>query len=468
MGTRATVLESGVTLGRRYRLDEHIASGGMSEVWRATDTTLGRRVAVKVLPPSVAADSDFTSRFRAEARLMAALRHPGIADVYDAGESELPTGGQALYLVMEYVDGQPLSRKIAEARRLSPDAVLVLVARAAQALDVAHQHGIVHRDVKPGNLLVTDDGNVVLVDFGVARSATVTAVTSANAVVGTALYMAPEQATGRPVSPATDIYSLGAAAYHCLAGEPPFPGDNPLEVAFKHVHDDPPPLPDDVPGPVRALVERAMSKDPERRYPTAAAFAAAAVGALSPDAADRDSVFSVGTNAFPLLALSAGFGGPGPGTSDDLEPVEATGPERRRRPVRLLIGAGAAVLLLATLTAMAMMLRPTSANSTQRLEPAPATQPTTSARPSAATTSSGGGLSGAGNGIPARNLPSGPPASASPSGTVSTSPSTGPANSPTGQPTAEPTPTPTDTVPTGVPPTTEPAATPTDTSPPPG
>jgi hypothetical protein len=204
---------------------------------------------------------------------------------------------------------------------------------------------------------------------------------------------------------------------------------------------------------------------PPRPTPPPPGPAAPAVAALSPGFEGRDEIFALGTSAFPLLALSAGDGDPGPGTLTNLEPIR---PERRRHPVRMLVGAGAAILLLATVTAMALMLRPTSANSTQRFEPqAPGGRPTISIRPSAVTPSSNDGFSGAGNGIPARDRPSGAP-TASPSGTASPSPSGGPVGSPSGQATAQPTPTPTDTSPTGTPPTTEPAPTPTDTVPPGG
>ena len=153
---------------------------------------------------------------------------------------------------------------------------MAIVAQAADALHAAHSNGIIHRDVKPNNLLVGDNGAVTLVDFGVARSSNVTSVTKVNAVIGTALYMSPEQASGKPIAPSTDIYALGAVAYHCLTGGPPFTGNSPLEIAIKHLQDEPPTLPADLPGSVRALVERAMEKDPADRFPTAAALAAAA------------------------------------------------------------------------------------------------------------------------------------------------------------------------------------------------
>ncbi|MEE6259716.1 serine/threonine-protein kinase [Plantactinospora sonchi] len=296
------MLESGVVLGGRYRLDERVATGGMGDVWRGTDVVLGRQVAVKVLLPALLADPGFIARFRAEARMLAALRHPGIVQVYDYGEDNQPTG-RADYLVMEYVDGEPLSERIRAAGRLGLAETLRVVAQVAQALHAAHLGGIVHRDVKPSNLLVQADGTVRLLDFGVARSVEITSITSSNAVPGTALYMAPEQAAGRPVSAATDIYALGAVAYQCVAGDPPFTGDTPLQVAVKHLHDEPAPLPDDVPEPVTALIGRALSKDPADRYPSAAAFARAARAAAS-----HPTVVAAGAAAPAVVAVAAGDG----------------------------------------------------------------------------------------------------------------------------------------------------------------
>jgi serine/threonine-protein kinase len=267
---------SGDVLGDRYRLDDRIASGGMGEVWQATDTLLGRGVAVKVLHTRSSDDPGFQARFRHEAQTMARLHHPGVADVYDYGE----TGdGEDAYIVMAYVDGQPLNKRIAEAGRLDPATTMSIVVQAARALHAAHTAGIVHRDVKPGNLIIRPDGTVVLVDFGVARSENSLTLTGADEVVGTALYIAPEQVSKKATGPATDIYALGAAAYHCLAGHPPFMGNNAVAIAMHHLNDDPPPLPVDVPEPVRDLVTTAMAKDPASRFPTAEAMANAAADA---------------------------------------------------------------------------------------------------------------------------------------------------------------------------------------------
>ena len=228
----------GEMIGGRYRLDDRIAAGGMGEVWRATDTVLGRDVAVKTLHAGQAGDPGFQERFRHEARAMAALHHPGIADVYDYGQ----TGdGADAYIVMARVAGRPLNELIAVRGRLGAAETMSIVAQAGRALDAAHEAGIVHRDVKPGNLIIRSDGTVVLVDFGVARSSESMELTGVREVVGTALYIAPEQVSKQTTGPPADVYALGAVAYHCLAGRPPFLGDNPLAVAMQHVSDEPPP-----------------------------------------------------------------------------------------------------------------------------------------------------------------------------------------------------------------------------------
>jgi serine/threonine-protein kinase len=183
---------------------------------------------------------------------------------------------------MAYVEGEPLSTRLKEAGRLGVAETMSIVAQAADALHAAHLNGTVHRDVKPGNLIVKPTGAVILVDFGVARSAAVTSVTGLNAIVGTALYMAPEQVAKGNVTPATDIYALGAVAYHCIAGRPPFDGDNALQVALRHLDDDPDPLPDDVPVAVRELISKAMAKHPDDRFASAADFADAALAAGGP------------------------------------------------------------------------------------------------------------------------------------------------------------------------------------------
>lgn len=270
------MISPGVTLGGRYRLDERIASGGMGDVWRATDEVLGRTVAVKILLPALLDEPGFAERFRGEARTMATINHPGVVDVYDYGSDQ-----QLAFLVMEYVEGDALSRTLSRVGRLTPGRTMALVAQAADALQAAHANGIVHRDVKPGNLLVRPNGTLVLTDFGIARSALVGQLTVAGSVLGTASYISPEQASGSVATAASDVYALGVVAYQCLSGHRPFDGSTPLEIAMKHVRETPRPLPSDIPPSVRAIVDRALAKDPAARWPTAAALASVARQASS-------------------------------------------------------------------------------------------------------------------------------------------------------------------------------------------
>ena len=239
----------GTVLGGRYRLDERIAGGGMGDVWKADDEVLGRTVAVKILLPALLDEPGFAERFRGEARTMATISHPGVVNIYDYGSDQT-----VAYLVMEYVHGDPLSRILSQVGRLTAGRTMALVAQAAEALQAAHDKGIVHRDVKPGNLLVRPNGTLVLVDFGIARSAIVGQLTAAGSVLGTASYISPEQASGAVATPLSDIYALGVVAYQCLAGRRPFEGGNPVEIAMRHVREQPPRLPDDVPPPVRGIV----------------------------------------------------------------------------------------------------------------------------------------------------------------------------------------------------------------------
>jgi eukaryotic-like serine/threonine-protein kinase len=262
------MISPGVTLGGRYRLDERIAGGGMGDVWRGTDEVLGRTVAVKILLPALLDEPGFAERFRGEARTMATINHPGVVDVYDYGSDQ-----QLAFLVMEYVEGDALSRTLSRVGRLTPARTMALVAQAADALQAAHANGIVHRDVKPGNLLVRPNGTLVLTDFGIARSALVGQLTAAGSVLGTASYISPEQAAGGVATAASDVYALGVVAYQCLSGHRPFDGSTPIEIAMKHVRDTPRPLPADIPPNVRAIVDRALAKDPAARWPTAAAMA---------------------------------------------------------------------------------------------------------------------------------------------------------------------------------------------------
>jgi serine/threonine protein kinase len=300
------VLSAGNLLDNRYRLDDRVATGGMGDVWRGTDVVLGRTVAVKVLRTAMLEDPEFATRFYGEARMMAAFRHPGVVEVYDyASDGDYEGPEKVAYLVMAFVEGDPLSSRVKE----GPIAVaetMSIVAQAADALHAAHENGIVHRDVKPGNLIVKPTGAVILVDFGVARSNAMTSVTGLNAIVGTALYMAPEQVAKGNLTPATDIYALGAVAYHCIAGRPPFDGDNALQVALRHLEDDPDPLPDHVPFEVRELIARAMAKQPSDRFQSAAEFAEAAFAAAGPLDWKRLTGTSMNAPVSPAARVSTG------------------------------------------------------------------------------------------------------------------------------------------------------------------
>ena len=272
-----TAVSTGDVLGGRYRLTARIAGGGMGEVWRADDEVLGREVAVKILRREYADDSTFLERFRAEARHTAGLAHSGIAAVYDFGEGDTGAGdtgsgdtAQASpYLVMEHVPGEPLSALIARDGALSPQRTMDVVGQAALALQAAHDAGVVHRDVKPGNILITPAGQVKITDFGIARATNSVPLTQTGAIMGTAHYISPEQASGSSVTPASDLYSLGIVAYECLTGKRPFAGNTPVSVALAQVRDQPPELPETVPAPVRALVMRLLAKDPANRPPDA-------------------------------------------------------------------------------------------------------------------------------------------------------------------------------------------------------
>ena len=260
-------------MGNRYSLTKRIAIGGMGEVWAATDTVLGRQIAVKILRDDLVDSPVFLERFRAEARHTASLAHPGIASVFDYGEDGV--GDQRVaYLVMELVPGQPLSKVMSQRGALPVNMALSVLAQAAEALHAAHLKGVVHRDVKPGNLLLLDDGTVKVTDFGIARAANSAALTEVGQVIGTARYIAPEQATGREATAASDVYSLGVIGYEMLAGHPPFSGDNAAALAMAHVHQSPPPLPSSVPEPVQAVIAEALSKAPSDRPADAHEFAA--------------------------------------------------------------------------------------------------------------------------------------------------------------------------------------------------
>ncbi|WP_251839106.1 serine/threonine-protein kinase [Oceanitalea stevensii] len=261
-------IRPGHLLRERYELTERIAVGGMGEVWRAQDLLLGRTVAAKVLREDLLGDAASLARLRAEARNASGVVHPNVAVLLDYGEQD---GGG--FLVMEYVPGEPLSELLERDRTLSPQRLLPVLAQCAEGLHAAHQAGVVHRDVKPSNILVMADGTAKLTDFGISLGAGQPALTAAGMVMGTAQYLPPELAMGRPARPAGDVYALGVIAYEALAGRRPFTGNNQVDIAMAHVTTPLPPLPDDVPPPVRELVTAMLAKDPAERPVSAAAVA---------------------------------------------------------------------------------------------------------------------------------------------------------------------------------------------------
>ena len=263
---------TGTLLGGRYSLTRRIAVGGMGEVWAATDTVLHRPVAVKILRDELVDSPTFLERFRAEARHTASLAHPGIASVFDYGE-DIQSDRCIAYLVMELVAGTPLSKVLADRGVLPVGTALSFLAQTARAVHAAHIAGVVHRDIKPGNLLVLDDGTIKVTDFGIARAVNSVPLTTAGQVVGTARYMSPEQASGGEATPASDVYSLGVIGYEMLTGQPPFTAESPAALAIAHIHRPPPPLPLTIPAGLRAVIGQALSKNPAERPGDAEAFA---------------------------------------------------------------------------------------------------------------------------------------------------------------------------------------------------
>src|SRR5690242_8423476 len=307
------MLSTGQLLAERYKLTHRIAVGGMGEVWQASDTRLDRTVAVKILKAELSGDAEFLHRFRTEARMTASLNHPGIAAVHDYGETIFDGDLSIAYLVMELVDGDPLAGLLAKHGRLSAEFTLDMLEQAGNALQAAHEQGLVHRDVKPGNILVTPAGQVKITDFGVAKAADAAPVTRSGMVMGTAHYIAPEQALGHPAEPASDVYSLAVCGYECLAGHRPFLSENAVTVAMMHIRDMPPPLPPDVPPHARAVIEATLVKDPRQRYNNGAEFAAAV-------AAVRAGLPLPAPSGHRLAPASLG-GGPPTGTQPRIAPL---------------------------------------------------------------------------------------------------------------------------------------------------
>lgn len=257
-------LEAGTVLGGRYELRSVLAVGGMGEVWRGTDRELDRPVAVKVLKEDAQANETFLKRFRNEAKNAAGLAHPNIAQVLDYGDEQ----GLA-YLIMELVEGEPLSSILERESTLDEHRLVRMLIHTCRGLQVAHDAGVMHRDIKPGNLLVQGDDLVKITDFGVSRSRDQTTLTATGMVMGTAQYLAPELALGKPATPASDIYALGIIAYEAVVGRRPFTASSPVDIAIAQVNDPVPPLPATVAPALSGLIMDLLEKNPKRRPRTA-------------------------------------------------------------------------------------------------------------------------------------------------------------------------------------------------------
>jgi eukaryotic-like serine/threonine-protein kinase len=329
--------QPGDLIADRYELEELVGTGGMSSVFRAHDRQLERRVAIKILHEHYAEDPEYLERFRREARAVASLSHPNIVTVIDRGEDD---GCQ--YIVFEHIDGENLKELVVRTGPLPVRRALELALAVADGLSFAHDHGLVHRDVKPQNVLLSREGEVKVTDFGIARSLHVEhGVTQTGTVLGTGEYLAPEQASGGQVSPATDVYSLGVVLWELFAGEVPFAGQNFVAVALRHVNEEPPSLRErrpDVSLRLDAAVERALAKDPARRFPSMAAFAAELRACLAETSAEA-----------PVVAYDADLTLVRP---PDPAPVRVRRRSRRRPWVYVLLAllvAGAAYAAIALL-----------------------------------------------------------------------------------------------------------------------
>jgi beta-lactam-binding protein with PASTA domain/predicted Ser/Thr protein kinase len=283
-------------VGGRYEIGELLGYGGMAEVHKGKDVRLGRDIAVKVLRADLARDPTFQNRFRREAQAAAGLNHPSIVAVYDTGEDDGPEG-HTPYIVMEYVEGRTLREVLKTQDRLPPQQAMEITAEVCAALDFSHRSGIVHRDIKPGNVMITDAGAIKVMDFGIARALADNAatVTATAAVIGTAQYLSPEQARGESVDARSDVYSTGCLLYELLTGHPPFTGDSPVAIAYQHVRENPQ-VPSSVnavvPPALDSIVMKALAKNPLNRYQTAAEMRADLQRALAGQPVEAESVMT--------------------------------------------------------------------------------------------------------------------------------------------------------------------------------
>ena len=327
-------------LGERYEIGGVLGRGGMAEVHRGRDLRLGREVAVKVLRHDLARDPSFQVRFRREAQASASLNHPAIVAVYDTGEDRTATGATP-YIVMEYVEGETLRDVLRREGHLTPERAMALSADICGALDFSHRNGIVHRDVKPGNVMITPQGTVKVMDFGIARAVSDSAatMTSTAAVIGTAQYLSPEQARGEGVDARSDVYSMGCMLFELVTGAPPFTGDSPVAVAYQHVREDPR-LPSSInpgiPPELDAIVLKAMSKNPANRYQSAAEMRNDLLRALAGQRVEATPVMGDAEKTTILAATPGGPGGYGSGYGDDDWDDDEAARKRKRRIIAIV------------------------------------------------------------------------------------------------------------------------------------
>jgi serine/threonine-protein kinase len=358
-------------LGERYEIGGVLGRGGMAEVHRGRDLRLGREVAVKVLRQDLARDPSFQVRFRREAQAAASLNHPAIVAVYDTGEDRNALGATP-YIVMEYVEGETLRDVLRREGHLDPDRAMELAADICGALDFSHRNGIVHRDVKPGNVMITPQGTVKVMDFGIARAVSDSAatMTSTAAVIGTAQYLSPEQARGEGVDARSDVYSVGCLLYELVTGTPPFTGDSPVAVAYQHVREDPR-LPSSinpaVPPELDAILLKAMSKNPANRYQSAADMRNDLLRALAGQRVEATPVMGEDEKTTILAATPAGYG-----RDDEWEDEDDEAARRKRRNRIIALVTVLAVLLVGgAITAFVLV-----SNNTKTETPPAATQVT--------------------------------------------------------------------------------------------
>ena len=324
-------------LNDRYDLHEVVGSGGMGAVYRATDTRLGRTVAVKVLRGGPLADDHARSRMRSEANLAAAIHHPGVAQVFDYDEDRDSAGNT--FIVMQFVEGHTLAQLLSQQGAMAAEQVMAVVVQVAEGLQAAHEAGVVHRDLKPANIMLTPNGRAVLVDFGIARSDTSDPLTDTGSLIGTADYMSPEQAAGGSATMHSDLYALGVIAHHCLTGVSPFRRESHIATALAHLRDDLPELPSSVPQEVADLIVSLTAKDPSDRPSTAAAVAlqAAVLGA--------DSTIDLP----PTFEIPSPRSHPPAGVVTTGSEIAAATVERNPRPKAMYAGIGLLAIIIAFL-----------------------------------------------------------------------------------------------------------------------